>query len=78
MTNTDAELREVLHRGGGLLENFDIHSGTQKFRRALSRSQAKEGKKTVVAGDLDSMQLAIGGESWKELMTEARRYFAQL
>jgi len=74
VTTTDTELREVLHRGGGLLENFDIHSGIQKFRRALSRSQAKEGKKTVVVGDLDSMQLAIGSDDWKELMTEARRY----
>jgi len=73
-TTTDTELREVLHRGGGLLENFDIHSGIQKFRRALSRSQAKEGKKTVVVGDLDSMQLAIGADNWKELMTEAQRY----
>lgn len=78
MTTADTELREVLHRGGGLLENFDIHSGIQKFRRALSRSQAKEGKKTVVVGDLDSMQLAVGADNWKELMTEARRYVEQV
>jgi hypothetical protein len=76
ITTTDTELREVLRRGGGLLENFDIHHGIQKFRRALSRSQAKEGKKTIVVGDLDSMQLAIGGDSWKEFVTEAQKYFA--
>ena len=73
-TTTDTDLRELLHRGGGLLEGFEIHSGIQKFRRALSRSQAKEGKKTLVVGELDSMQIAIGVDSWKEYLMEARRY----
>lgn len=73
MTAKETELREVLHRGGGLLENFDIHSGIQKFRQALTRSQSKEGKKTLVVGDFDSMQLAIG-ETWADFMSEARRY----
>lgn len=73
MTTTDTDLRELLHRGGGLLESFDIHSGIQKFRRALSRSRAKEGKKTLVVGELDSMQIAIG-TSWKEFLMEAQRY----
>jgi len=73
VTVIDTELREVIHRGGGILENFDIHSGIQKFGRALSRSRAKEGKKTVVVGNLDSMQLAVGKESWEGFLTQAQR-----
>lgn len=74
VTVTDKELREVIHRGNGILENFDIHSGIQKFGRALSRSQAKEGKKTIIVGDLDSMQLAVGKETWEEFLTQAQRH----
>jgi hypothetical protein len=73
VTVIDTELREVIHRGGSILENFDIHLGIQKFGRALSRSRAKEGKKTIVIGDLDSMQLAVGKESWEGLLTQAQR-----
>jgi len=78
ITASDTELRNVIHRGGGILENFDIHSGISKFRRALSRSQAKEGKKTVVIGDLDAMRLFIGEEFWNDFLTEAQRYFRVL
>lgn len=74
ITAFDTELRNVIHRGSGILENFDIHSGIPKFRKALSRSQAKEGKKTVVIGDLDAMQLSVGEEIWNDFLTEARRY----
>jgi hypothetical protein len=74
VTQADSEVREAIHRGGGTLEVFDIHSGIAKFRKALTRSQAKDGKQTVVIGDADAMQTAIGTEDWDKLVSEARRY----
>ncbi|KAF8887023.1 hypothetical protein CPB84DRAFT_1849943 [Gymnopilus junonius] len=68
------ELREAIHRGGGILEMFDIHSGVPKFRKALTRSHAKEGKQTVVVGDVDAMQTAIGREDWAQIISEARGF----
>ncbi|CAA7263776.1 unnamed protein product [Cyclocybe aegerita] len=70
--DSDTELREAIHRGGGSLENFDIHSGIVKFRRALTRAQVKEGKKTVIVGDEESMKAAVGKETWEEYVAEAR------
>ena len=69
----DGELRDAIHRGGGSLENFDIHSDVSKFHQALTRSRAKEGKSTVIIGDLDAMQTAVGSDVWEELLAEAKR-----
>jgi hypothetical protein len=69
----DDELRDAIHRGGGTLENFDIHSDISKFHQALTRSRAKEGKSVVVIGDIDAMQTAIGSGAWEELLAEAKR-----
>ena len=67
----ESDLRELIHRGGGSLETFDVHSGVAKFHKALTRSQAKEGKKTVVVGDDDVMSTAVGKPAWKALVVEA-------
>lgn len=72
-TDLDSDIRETIHRGGGTLETFDIHSGISKFHRALTRSQAKEGKKTVVVGDPDLMQTAVGEDAYAQFVTEAKR-----
>ena len=69
----DNELRDAIHRGGGTLENFDIHSNVSKFHQALTRSRAKEGKSVVVIGDIDAMQTAVGSAGWEELLAEAKR-----
>jgi len=69
----DNELRDAIHRGGGTLEIFDIHSGISKFHQALTRSRAKEGKSPVIIGDIDAMQTAVGGAAWEELLAEAKR-----
>ena len=53
---------------------FDIHAGVPRLRKALSRSHAKEGKRTVIVGDVDGMQAAIGRDEWAELVKEAKRY----
>ena len=69
----DGELRDAIHRGGGSLENFDIHSDISKFHQALTRSRAKEGKSVVIIGDIDAMQTAVGSAVWEELIAEAKR-----
>ena len=69
----DDELREAIHRGGGTLEIFDIHSDISKFHQALTRSRAKEGKSVVIIGDIDAMQTAVGSAAWEELLAEAKR-----
>ncbi|KAF8804211.1 proline-rich protein [Phlegmacium glaucopus] len=70
----DSELRDVIHRGGGTLEIFDIHSDISKFHQALTRSRAKEGKSVVIIGDVDAMQTAVGSAAWEELLGEARSF----
>ncbi|KAF9530072.1 hypothetical protein CPB83DRAFT_875297 [Crepidotus variabilis] len=71
-SSQDAELREVLQCGEGTLETFDIHSGPMKFCRALTRCQAKEGTTTVVVGNLEALQVAVGLDTWKKLLSEAQ------
>ncbi|KAF8152303.1 hypothetical protein B0H34DRAFT_724643 [Crassisporium funariophilum] len=71
---SDSELRDTIHRGDGSLESFDIHSGVAKFHKALTRSQAKEGKTTVIIGDTEAMVTAIGSDVWGEFVTEAKTY----
>jgi hypothetical protein len=69
----DGELRDAIHRGGGTLEIFDIHSDISKFHQALTRSRAKEGKSVVVIGDIDAIQTAVGSAVWEALLDEAKR-----
>ena len=73
-TDLDSDIRETIHRGRGTLETFDIHSGIPKFHRAITRSQAKEGKKTVVVGDADLMQTAVGEDTYAQFVTESKRW----
>lgn len=68
------DMRGLIHRGGGSLETFDVQSGVAKLHKALTRSQAKEGKKTVVVGDDDAMSTAIGIPAWKALVVEAKSF----
>ena len=69
----DGELKDAIHRGGGTLENFDIHSDISKFHQALTRSRAKEGKSVVIIGEVDAIQTAVGSAVWEALLAEAKR-----
>ncbi|KAF8175759.1 proline-rich protein [Pholiota molesta] len=71
---SDSELQEAIRRGEGAFENFDIHSGVTKFHRTLTRGHAKEGKKVVVVADADLMQAAVGEQSWREYISEAKSF----
>ena len=73
-TAADTLLGEALHRGAGSLENFDVHSGTARFRQALRRGFSKAAENgMVVVADADAMQAATGREMWEEYVAEARR-----
>ena len=68
------DFRQLIERGDGSYETFDPHAGRAKFHRVLARGQAKEGKKIVVVGKRSSIQAAVGKDTWKELVAEAKEY----
>lgn len=67
----ESDLRDLIERGGASFEIFDVKAGKTKFHRALTRGQAKEGKKQLVLAK-EHMQAAIGKDSWNELVGAAR------
>ncbi|KAK0218837.1 proline-rich protein [Armillaria fumosa] len=70
----DSELRELLERGDGAIETFNIQDGGAKWRKALSRGHAKESVKMVAVASKDAMVAAVGSESWQELVEVAREF----
>ncbi|KAG6868899.1 hypothetical protein C0993_008197 [Termitomyces sp. T159_Od127] len=72
--NRIGDYKEVIERGGGSFEIFEAAAGKLKFHRALTRGQAKEGKTQVVVGRTKSLIAAVGRESWKELVEEAKSF----
>ena len=67
----DSDLRDVIERGGGSFETFDVEAGKIKFHRVLTRGQAKEGKKQLIIWKEQNVQAAIGQEGCQELVEEA-------
>lgn len=70
----DTDLRDLLTRGGGTIETFDVQGGVSKLHKALTRGRAKEGKGVVIVGDQKLIQTAVGDEGWNELLAEAKTY----
>ncbi|KAK0502415.1 proline-rich protein [Armillaria luteobubalina] len=70
----DSELRELLERGDGAIETFNIQDGGAKWRKALSRGHAKESVKIVAVASEDVMVAAVGPESWQEFVEVAREF----
>ncbi|KAK0187103.1 proline-rich protein [Armillaria mellea] len=70
----DSELRELLERGDGAIETFNVQDGGAKWRKALSRGYAKESVKMVTIASEDAMVAAVGSESWRELLEIAREF----
>ncbi|TEB18787.1 hypothetical protein FA13DRAFT_1781109 [Coprinellus micaceus] len=64
--------REMIARGEGTLESFDIHMGVDKFRQAIMRGQNKEGKRLVLVGDEVMLGAAVGEDVLKEFGEEAK------
>lgn len=70
----ESDLRDMIERGGAAFETFDVKAGKTKFHRALTRGQAKEGKRQIVLAKGQGMQAAIGKGGWQELVEEARTF----
>ncbi|KAK0200414.1 proline-rich protein [Desarmillaria ectypa] len=70
----DSELRELLERGDGAVETFNVQDGGAKWRKALSRGRAKENVTMVAIAPEDAMVAAVGSESWRELLEIAREF----
>lgn len=70
----DGDLRELIKRGGGFIETFDIAGGVAKLHKALARGQAKESQRLVVVADVKDVKAAIGHDEWKKLVAEVQRY----
>ncbi|RXW19181.1 hypothetical protein EST38_g6664 [Candolleomyces aberdarensis] len=65
------DLRQMLERGDGTYENFDVHLGVDKFRRAVTRGLAKQGKKLVLVGDGGLLAAAVGKDVLRDFVQEA-------
>lgn len=70
----ESDLRELIKRGGGFLETFDVAGGVARLHKALTRGQAKESRQLVVVADVKDMKAAVGQDEWKKLVAEVQRY----
>ncbi|KAF9445795.1 hypothetical protein P691DRAFT_251672 [Macrolepiota fuliginosa MF-IS2] len=70
----EGDLRELIKRGGGYLETFDVAGGVAKLHKALTRGQAKEGQQLVAVADTKDVKAAIGQDEWKKLVAEVRSF----
>ncbi|KAF5348255.1 hypothetical protein D9756_010524 [Leucocoprinus leucothites] len=70
----ESDLRELIKRGGGLLETFDVAGGVAKLHKALTRGQAKESRQLVVVADVKDMKAAIGANEWKKMVEEVQSF----
>lgn len=68
----ESDLREVINRGSGSIETFEVHGGKAKWHKALTRGQAKGGKKLVLVGDEKAIKAAVGQNGWTDLAAEAK------
>ncbi|KAJ3577006.1 hypothetical protein NP233_g54 [Leucocoprinus birnbaumii] len=72
--DVEGDLRELMHRGGGQIDTFDVAGGITKLHKALARGQAKEGQQLVVVADVKDMKAAIGADEWKKLAEEVQSF----
>ncbi|KXN89540.1 hypothetical protein AN958_05566 [Leucoagaricus sp. SymC.cos] len=70
----ESDLRELIKRGGGFIETFDVAGGVAKLHKALARGQAKEKRQLVVVADVKDMKAAIGSEEWAKIATVVQSF----
>ncbi|THV00834.1 hypothetical protein K435DRAFT_963801 [Dendrothele bispora CBS 962.96] len=71
--NLETALREILSRGEGSVDVADIHEGAAKFRRLLSRANAKDSQTLVFVADSEAMK-AASEEKWDEIVEVAKEW----
>lgn len=69
----ESDLRDLIKRGGGFIETFDVAGGVAKLHKALTRGRAKENQRLVVIAEVKDMQAAIGTDEFKKLTDEIER-----
>ncbi|KAH7923577.1 hypothetical protein BV22DRAFT_1048062 [Leucogyrophana mollusca] len=74
----DGDLRELVVRGGGEYEGFNIRSGHGKWRQLLAKGKRKVeelgsiGKELIIVAEDAKMQDALGSASWKNFVADAK------
>lgn len=66
----DRDLRSLLDESKAEVDTFNARDGKAKWRKALSRASAKQGKKLIAVADTVTMSIAVGKHEWKELTDE--------
>ena len=75
-----ADLKEVVLRGGGEYEGFDVNGGRRKWQQLLAKGQRRVSqmpqnrKGLVLISSHEDMTLAVGKDIWKEFTDEAEKY----
>src|SRR5258707_14055830 len=71
-----AGYRALVKRGGADYEAFTITAGVVRWRKALLRAKSLSEEKNIKmspVADMDAMELAVGTEEGKELISAAKR-----
>jgi len=75
----DAELRELVVRGGAEYEGFNLKTGLAKWRQVIAKGKRRveelksAGKGLIVLAKDSMIQRAVGEEKWKEMVADAER-----
>ncbi|KAJ7644007.1 proline-rich protein [Roridomyces roridus] len=71
--NINSELRNLITRGEGHPEAYDISGGPGKLNKAFTRGKAKTNQNVVLVADIEACEAAIGKSQWNEIIqsTEA-------
>ncbi|KAJ7505153.1 proline-rich protein [Mycena galericulata] len=70
----DSELRDLLTRGAGKVDVFNVKEGTDKLRGALVRGKAKINQKVVLLADQEACKVALGNDGWNVVMELAKTF----
>lgn len=74
----DAELRELVVRGGADYEGFNLKAGLTKWRQIIAKGkrrveELRVGKGLVILAKDNVIQRAVEEETWKEMVADAER-----
>jgi len=75
----DAELRDLVVRGGAEYEGFNLRAGLTKWRQVIAKGKRKveelrgAGKGLVVLAKDNVIQRAVDDEKWREMVADAAR-----
>ncbi|KAH7908695.1 proline-rich protein [Hygrophoropsis aurantiaca] len=74
----DGSLRELVVRGGGEYEGFNITAGHGKWRQLLAKGKRKVeelgsvGKELIIVAEDGKMKELLGSDSWRDFVADAK------